>query len=667
MMVVAAASFGTLGMGSTAAAFTFTPGPGSPLAVGLTPVSVAAGDWNGDGKSDLAVANHYDNTVSVILGTGNGGFGAAPGSSPTVGQRPRSVASGDLSSDAKPDLVVANETDYTVTVLLGDGTGGFSPAPGSPVAVGQRPWHVAVGDLNGDSKLDLAVANSMENSVSVLLGNGAGGLASAPGSPVAVGRSPDGIALGDFNRDGKSDLAVANYGDHNVSVLLGNGTGGFSPGPGSPVAVGGLPSSVAATDLTADGTLDLAVANLADASASVLLGNGSAGFTAGPGTPFALGSFRPVSLAVGDFNNDGRPDLATANAGGSGGVSVLLGDGAGGFSPAGGSPFAAGEGFESVVVGDFDGDSGSDLAVANANDNNVSVLLAPSPSQPPSAAMASSANPVLTRAPVTFDASGSTDPLDRAIVNYEWDLGNGRFDHDTGAMPTVTTKYTAAGVVHPRVRVTNAAGGTAIETLALDVRRAPPPGEIGVSINDGDFATNTKEVRLSLVWPAFAAKARISNDGGFNSAGGTSTVPVAPTVDWTLRSERNERLPVTVYVRFPGTADAARPFTDDIVLDTTVPVIQRATFVGRRRTAGSTRVRGRVFRVRVLASERRSGISQAQFSRRRSKGTSVRLVGRRRRGIRRLNRVVGVKAAERPRYVRVRSAAGTWSSWRAVE
>src|ERR1039458_1289360 len=182
---------------STAANAQFTPAPGSPFAVGTSPRSVAVGDFNGDGKPDLALANESSNNVTVLLDDGSGGFTAAPGSPFAAGANPFFVAVGDFNGDGKPDLAVANWSSNNVTVLLGNGSGGFTAASGSPFAVGLLPISVAVGDFNGDGKPDLAVANEASNNVTVLLGNGSGGFTAASGSPFAAGANPYSLAVGD--------------------------------------------------------------------------------------------------------------------------------------------------------------------------------------------------------------------------------------------------------------------------------------------------------------------------------------------------------------------------------------------------------------------------------------------------------------------------------------
>lgn len=180
---------------------TFAPAAGSPFAVGTNPHSVAVADFNRDGIVDLATSNVGSNNVAILLGLGNGVFGAA--SFVPVGSEPHSLAAADFNQDGKPDLTVANSSSDTLSILLGDGAGGFTPAPS--VIAGDGPWFIAVADLNHDGKRDLAVSNLFTNDVSILLGDGAGGFNAAAAVP--VGNVPYGIAVADLNRDRKLDLA----------------------------------------------------------------------------------------------------------------------------------------------------------------------------------------------------------------------------------------------------------------------------------------------------------------------------------------------------------------------------------------------------------------------------------------------------------------------------
>ncbi|MEK6289352.1 MAG: FG-GAP-like repeat-containing protein, partial [Acidobacteriota bacterium] len=227
---------------------------------------VAVGDFNGDGKLDLAVANELSAIVSILLGTGTGSFGAKTDFG--TGGLPRSVAVRDFNGDGKLDLAVANSGDNTVSILLGTGTGSFGAK--TDFGTGQSPFSVAVGDFNGDGKLDLATANGNGASVSILLGTGTGSF----GAKTDFGTDtfpffPFSVAVGDFNGDGKLDLAVANLNGDTVSIRLGTGTGSF--GTKTDFATGSRPASVAVGDLNGDGKLDLAVANDSDSTVSILL------------------------------------------------------------------------------------------------------------------------------------------------------------------------------------------------------------------------------------------------------------------------------------------------------------------------------------------------------------------------------------------------------------
>ena len=358
----------------------FTPAPGSPFAVGAVPLSVAVGDFNGDGYADLAAANSNNNNVTVLLGSASGAMTAAPGSPFAVGTNPSFVVAGDFNKDGHLDIAVANGNNSnpgvnsTITVLLGNGSGGFSLAPGNPTTVGMGSVSMAVGDFNGDGIPDLVTTNSVSDSVIVLLGNGSGGFTVAPGSPLVLISDAGSVAVGDFNKDGHQDIALG-AGRGGVTVMLGNGTGGFSAAAGSPYAAGLNAGSVAVADFNRDGNLDIACANSNGSSnnVTVLLGNGSGGFTLSSGSPFAVGS-TPGSIAAADFNGDGIPDLVTADEGANN-VTVLLGNGAGGFTAASNSPFAVGSDPISVAVADFNGDGVPDLATANPGGSNVTVLL----------------------------------------------------------------------------------------------------------------------------------------------------------------------------------------------------------------------------------------------------------------------------------------------------
>jgi len=351
---------------------TFAAAAGGPFTVGSSPQSVAVGDFNGDGVPDLAVTNFSSGNVTVLLGTGTGAFNASTNSPFTVQSNPRTVAVGDFTGNGKQDLIAANSADDSISVLLGNGSGEFTAEPNSPFA--SVPAGLVVGDFNGDGIEDVAATGLTSDTVKVLLGDGAGGFTgSHNGIPFRVGSSPQSVTVGDFNGDGIEDLAIANFSGSSVTVLQGDGAGNFTEFMGSPFGVGPHPYSVAVGDFNGDGIQDLATANLTGNNVTVLLGDGKGGFNPAPGNPFVVGS-SPASVVVGDFNGDGFADLATANSG-SNNVTVLLGNGKGSFAPSPTSPFMAGNAPQSLAVADFNGDGIEDLAVANTNDGTVTVLL----------------------------------------------------------------------------------------------------------------------------------------------------------------------------------------------------------------------------------------------------------------------------------------------------
>ena len=356
-------SLGTAALGSGTTTIAFSSA--STLGAGNVPSSIAFGDFNGDGKQDLAIANANDNTLTILLGNGDGTFTPASATLAT-GMAPRAIAVGDFNGDGKQDLAIANANDNTLTILLGNGDGTFTPASATP-ATGVAPRAIAVGDFNGDGKQDLAIANANDNTLTILLGNGDGTFVAASSIP-ATGQNPSSLAVGDFNDDGKMDIAVTNFAGNSVTVLLGNGDGTFTPAA-SP-STGNSPTAIAVGDFNGDGKPDLAVANSADATVEVLLGNGDGTFTPASGT--AATGANPDSIFVGDFNGDGKQDLAVANFGDST-VSVLPGNGDGTFAPA--TRASVGTNPVGLVVGDFNGDGKPDVATANSGSPSATVLL----------------------------------------------------------------------------------------------------------------------------------------------------------------------------------------------------------------------------------------------------------------------------------------------------
>ena len=327
-------------------------------------IQVVTADFNGDGKLDLATAEYYDSTVRIFLGKGDGTFSIGP-TYPAC--HAGGLATGDFNGDGIGDLAVADDGCGQVTILLGNGDGTFREGGnfetgGSGIFA---PYSVAVGDFNGDGKLDLAAANELMNSVSVLLGNGDGTFQ----SHVDYATVPDcrQVATGDFNGDGRLDLVVSSGSDNAVSVLLGNGNGTFQPqsqyqhdGTDNPYLI--------LADLNRDGKLDVAVANNGG-GVPVLLGNGDGTFHSG--VRYATGGFS-ASVTAADFNGDGILDLVTSNYFSSN-ISLLLGNGDGTFEAH--VDYPAGDGARGIAAGDFNGDGRLDLAVGNQFVDSISIFL----------------------------------------------------------------------------------------------------------------------------------------------------------------------------------------------------------------------------------------------------------------------------------------------------
>jgi hypothetical protein len=363
---------------------------------------VAVGDFNGDGKPDLAVVSQYpEMSVTILLGNGDGTFTQAANSPTMLTNNPSSLAVGDFNGDGKLDLAVM--TGETVTILLGNGDGTFTVRNSTASVCNSAPTPLAVADFNRDGKLDLAVAcapaffGGNESALIILLGNGDGTFTQSNGSSTSLaGESLSFVAVGDFNGDGIPDLAVANSEDsslNSVTIMLGNGDGTFTQTSTSPIPGGYYPNSIAVGDFRRNGTLDLAVADYYDYQIAILLGNGDGTFTSNYVADVGNG---PYSVVVGDFNGDGVPDLAVANNYDET-VSILLGNGNGTFSPNRpngtiivstgpqelASPFGTynSNGPESLAVGNFSGQGSSDLAVvnvggANPNSSTLTVLQA---------------------------------------------------------------------------------------------------------------------------------------------------------------------------------------------------------------------------------------------------------------------------------------------------
>ncbi|MEK0195586.1 FG-GAP-like repeat-containing protein, partial [Microcoleus anatoxicus] len=335
-------------------------------------------------KPQLALTETSLKTYSGILGL-------APKVDFTTGSSPFSVSIGDINGDGKPDLAVANAafSANNASILLNTTTtGATTPTFATKVdfPTGTRPFSVSIGDFNGDGKPDLATANRSSSTVSILLNTTTTGATTptfASKVDFPTGSAPQSVSIGDFNGDNKPDLATGNL-SSSASILLNTTTtGATTPTFASKVdfATGTGPFSVSIGDFNGDGKPDLATGNANDNTTSILLNTTTTGAT----TPtfatkvdFAT-SNNPLSVSIGDINGDGKPDLATGNTNaGSSNVSILLNTTTTGATTptfATKVDFPTGSAPRSVSIGDFNGDGKPDLATANRNDSTASILL----------------------------------------------------------------------------------------------------------------------------------------------------------------------------------------------------------------------------------------------------------------------------------------------------
>lgn len=492
--------------------------PGTSYRTGASPVSVALGDFNGDGVTDFAAANEGTDDVSVLLGKGSSdivGEAFAPAVQYPVDDAPTDIAVGDFNGDGISDLATANSGNYTVSVLLGKGAKGVGDGTFGPAlrhAAGWRPLGVEAGDFNNDGVDDLASANSFANSVSVYLASQAedtGGSIFAPRVDYATGKAPRDLTKGDFNADGISDLSIAD--SVGVSVLLGVGHDGGGDGtfaapssyPGDPswsivtgdfnadgspdlataswnadsisvrlgagegtfadateYAAGRGPRNVVTADLNGDAVADLVASNRNSENLTVLLGSGSGGVgdgTFGPQTSVTSG-YRPAAAAAADFNDDGVPDLLAISEG-SPRAAVLAGAGDGTFISR--ADYAAGKQPRGMVTGDFNADGAVDLCIANFGSDSITVLLG-------SGEGGTGAGTFPTRA-------------DYAVGIEPWSLVTGHFNGDT-AIDIGVTNFDSGSV---SVLLGNTRGGIPDGTFAGQVSYSA--GDWPTGLTTGDF------------------------------------------------------------------------------------------------------------------------------------------------------------------------------------
>ncbi|MGI4871848.1 MAG: FG-GAP-like repeat-containing protein [Janthinobacterium lividum] len=368
-----------LGLAPAAFGQTFATVVTYPAGNNANPLSLALADVNNDGKRDIITANNGSSVVGVLLGSGTGTFAAVTTTSAGTNTGPYDIAVADVNADGKLDVLTANYNTSNVSVLLGNGNGGFAAAVTYSTGAGSQPFGLAVADVNADGKPDIISANTYSQSVGVLLGNGNGTFAAVTAIPTGTS-APNKVAVADVNADGKPDIISANGNGNLLGVLLGNGNGTFQAFATTALGASNSPSSLALADLNADGKLDVVVTisyggTSGGGTVGVLLGNGNGTFASLASYGTGSSSF-PNSVAVADVSGDGKPDIITANAGNYS-AGVLVNNGNGTFKAV--TTFLAGSSNNpmpyGVAVADVNGDNKPDVVTSNVSTNTVSVLL----------------------------------------------------------------------------------------------------------------------------------------------------------------------------------------------------------------------------------------------------------------------------------------------------
>ncbi|CAF4047001.1 unnamed protein product [Rotaria sp. Silwood2] len=337
------------------------------------PTSVVVGDLNSDKQPDIVVANSGNDNVGILFGQGNGSFDAIDVYSTDIGSKPQSIAIGDLNGDGRLDIVVASYGTRSVDVLLRYDAGTFGSMVPYSTGENSNTDAITVADLNNDGILDIVAANKGTGNIGIFLGKGNATFSNQTTFSTGTDSRPFSVATGDFNNDNRLDIAVANYWNSNVGILLGHGNGSFSRQMTYSTGTDSNPSSIAIGDLNNDHQLDIVTVSFTTNNIIILLGRGNGTF-ANPEMLSNDSYSQPWSVTVGDFNNDSRLDIAVAYYA-TGNILILIGHGDGTFLQS--SSYSTGYHSQPycIITNDFNNDNHLDLAVANFETNNIGILL----------------------------------------------------------------------------------------------------------------------------------------------------------------------------------------------------------------------------------------------------------------------------------------------------
>jgi hypothetical protein len=455
----------------------FSLAPPLSFPSGADSYSVTLGDLNGDGKLDAVVTDANVNTVSVLLGNGDGTFQAPVGYS--VFAIPKHAVIGDFNGDGKLDVVATayESTDNVVSVLLGNGDGTLRPAVGYPTCA-PGTYGIAAADFNGDGKLDLVVTNGGNNfqgiqtQISILLGNGDGTFGAA--TCYQVSESPLSVVIGDLNGDGKLDLAIGAFWGEALDILIGNGDGTFQPSVR--YQSGEHPMSVGMADFNNDGNLDVVVSDHGNDTMSVFLGNGDGTLQ----TPlvYPTGGQYAKRLGITDLNGDGKLDVVVPSFLSSD-VAIFMGNGDGTFQPE--VTIQAGNGPVDTAIADLNGDGTPDLVFSDITSGYISVLLNTWPAPNPTVTTLSvTPNPPSLGQAVTLTAhispqvnSGKVTFYDGAVVLETTTASGGSASLTTKLLPAGANALTARYDGSPSATPASSFAGSASAATALTVQAQP--------------------------------------------------------------------------------------------------------------------------------------------------------------------------------------------------
>lgn len=335
------------------------------------PKSVAVGDLNNDGQTDIVIANTGTDSVGIFLGHGNNSFSNQVMYSTGLDSTPCMVVIGDYNNDGNMDIAVANFGANNIAIMLGNGNGSFK----SQIIIStiqSRPLYLAVGDFNHDTKLDIAVANFGTNSIGIILGLGDGKFTRPLLLSTDYDSFPHSVAVGDLNNDNNLDIACTNYGTGSIGIFLGFGNGTFANQMKYTIGLNFLPRSIVIADLNNDFNLDIAVINSGTENIGIFFGYGNGSFAVPTFYTTGKGS-DPLFIGIGDFNSDKKLDIVVTNNG-TNSMSIFFQSGNGNFTHQSIIPIGPNSNPYSLAIAHFNSDNNLDIAIADWQNSVIEIF-----------------------------------------------------------------------------------------------------------------------------------------------------------------------------------------------------------------------------------------------------------------------------------------------------